>query len=152
MRKSSFKPLFTPNTFVDVTEETIEQVFVEGHNTPHRKRLASQLRLFLSYLKSLGLNSYEMWIDGSFTTVNPNPIDIDIVCSLPIDELMSMTDEDLKKLEYLASEEGRLYVREKWSVDYYHCPFDSLEERNYWKNKYSIDEFGSSKGIGRIKK
>lgn len=149
--KMTHKALFSGGTFVDVTEGTIDQVFLRGVDTPHRRRLTSQLRLFIAYLRSLGLTSFELWIDGSFTTVNPDPMDIDVVCYLPRDQLAQMSDENLEALAFLASKNGRAYVRERWSIDYYHCPFDALEERNYWKKKYSSDENGMQKGIGRIK-
>lgn len=92
-----------------------------------------------------------MWIDGSFTTVNPEPKDIDVVCFIPRDQLSAMSDQNLEELAHLASEKGRVYVRERWNIDYYHCPFDSIADRNYWKNEFSTDEFGTEKGIGRIK-
>jgi len=151
MRKLAYKGLFPPDTFVDVDEESIDQVFVDGLPTPHRRRLSSHLRMFLNYLKSLGLASFEMWIDGSFTTLDPDPMDIDVVCFIAMEQVNQMTDENRKQLEFLASEDGRPYVRERWNIDYYHCPFDSLEERNYWKGKFFSDEFGTGKGIGRIK-
>lgn len=152
MPKEYFRPLFDADTFFDVDENNIDSVFVDSLNTPHRRRLASNLRLFLAYLSSIGLNSFELWIDGSFTTVNPDPMDIDIVCFISANQLNEMTDENLEQLAYLASEEGRSYTREKWHIDYYHCPFDSIEDRNYWKNKFSSDEHGNRKGIGRIRK
>lgn len=151
MRKPAYKPLFQPNTFVDVDENSINQIFNEGNNTPPRRRLASHLRLFLNHLKSLGLESFEMWIDGSFTTINPEPKDIDVVCFISWDQLAAMSVENQEKLAYMASEEGRVYVRERWNIDYYHCPFDSIADRNLWKIKFFKDEFGTEKGIGRIK-
>ena len=146
-----YKALFPADTFVDVTEESLDQAFLTDADTPHRRRLVSQLRLFIAYLKSLGLSSFEMWINGSFSTVNPDPMDVDVVCFLPHDQLMAITDEHWAVLAGLASREGRAHIREKWSVDYYHCSFNSLEDRNYWKDIYSKDEYGTRKGIGRIK-
>lgn len=150
MPKMAYRALFPPG-FVDVEFSSIAQVFATEVNTPQRRRLASQLRLFIGYLQNLGLTSFEIWIDGSFTTVKPNPTDVDVVCFLPMSQLNQMSDEALEELQYLASEEGRPYVREKWNIDYYHCPFDSIEDRNYWKDQFSTDEYGEPKGIGRIK-
>ena len=152
-KKSSLKhkALFPPDTFVDVTVETLDKTFLNNADTAHRRRLVSQLRLFIGYLKSLGLSSFEMWINGSFSTINPDPMDIDVVCFIQRDQIEAMIDENRKTLRYLASKEGHEYVREKWNIDYYHCPFDSFADRNYWKEIYSKDEHGTRKGIARIK-
>jgi hypothetical protein len=152
MAKMAYRALFPAGSFVDVDLSSIDEVFASEVDTPQRRRIASQLRLFIAYLQQkIGLTSFEMWIDGSFTTVKPNPTDVDVVCFIPREQLKRLTDENLQELEYLASEKGRPYVREKWSVDYYHCPFDSITDRNYWKGRFSRDEYGEPKGIGRIK-
>lgn len=151
MAKMAYRALFPAGTFVDVELSNIAEMFASEVDTPQRRRLASQLRLFIAYLQNLGLTSFEMWIDGSFTTVKPNPTDIDVVCFIPRDQLAQLPEDSLKELAYLASEEGRPYVREKWNVDYYHCRFDSIQDRNYWRGKFSKDEYDDPKGIGRIK-
>jgi hypothetical protein len=151
MPKMAYRALFPAGSFVDVGLSNIAEVFASEVDTPQRRRLASQLRLFIAHLQNLGLTSFEMWIDGSFTTVKPNPTDIDVVCFMPREQLEQLSDESLQKLAHLASEDGRPYVREKWNIDYYHCPFDSMTDRNYWKTKFSKDEYGEPKGIGRIK-
>lgn len=151
MPKMAYKPLFPPGSFVDVELTNISEVFTGSVDTPQRRRLASQLTLFIGHLQSLGLTSFEIWIDGSFTTAKPDPRDIDIVCFIPVSQVRHLSADSIEKLKHYASKEGRPYVREKWHIDYYHCRYDSLEERNYWKDKFSKDEYGEPKGIGRIK-
>lgn len=58
--KQTYPPLF-PDGFVDIEEDSIENVFVDCLETSRRKFLASGLRQFLAYLRSLGLESYEVW-------------------------------------------------------------------------------------------
>ena len=151
--KQAYPSLFADG-FVDIEEEDIESVFVnvEGLDTSRRRFLSTALRLFLGHLRSLGLESYEAWINGSFATRNPTPMDIDIVCFIPPQVIADLSEQQGEKLKYLASDKGHAYVRERWSCDYYHCPFDSLDDRNYWKKQFSSDEYGSTKGIGRIKR
>ncbi len=151
MAKMAYRALFPAGAFVDVGLSNIAEVFASEVDTPHRRRLATQLRLFIGYLQNLGLTSFEIWIDGSFTTVKPDPTDVDVVCFIPREQLENLSEEKLQELAHLASEEGRPYVREKWGVDYYHCPFDSMTDRTYWKGQFSKDEYGEPKGIGRIK-
>ncbi|MBU2768521.1 hypothetical protein HAP94_20690 [Acidithiobacillus ferrivorans] len=151
MPNAAYKALFPANSFVDVELSNIAEVFASEVDTPQRRRLSSQLRLFIGYLQNLGLTSFEMWIDGSFTTAKPNPMDIDVVCFIHRAQIEKLSDENCEMLKHLASEEGHPYVREKWNIDYYHCPFDSLNDRNYWKEQFSKDEYGEPKGIGRIK-
>ena len=148
--KQVYQPLFRDD-FVDIDESAIDSVFVGDLDTPRRRFLATALRLFLGHLRSLGLESYEVWIDGSFATKNPNPMDVDIVCFIDRQVIANMPEKQLEELKYLASDKGRTYIRERWSCDYYHCPFDSLEDRHYWKQKFSSDEYGLMKGIVRIK-
>jgi hypothetical protein len=152
--KMAYRALFTPGTFVDIDVElsNIVEAFASGVlNTPQRKRLASQLRFFIAYLQNLGLASFEMWIDGSFTTMKPDPMDIDVVCFVAWEQLDLLSDENLHVLQHFGSEEGRPYVREKWSIDFYIGRFDSIVERNLWKDKFSRDEYSEPKGIGRIR-
>ena len=108
-------------------------------DTPQKRRLASQLRLFIGHLQKLGLALFELWIDGSFSTVNPVPMDVDVVCFATRNQLKQMTDENPQQLLSIASKEGRTYAREKWNVDFYLGDFDSLAERNSWKNQFSKD-------------
>ncbi len=143
------RPL-VPDGFQDIDEDDIDKVFVRPRNTPRRRFLASGLRLFLAHLRSLGLDSYEIWVNGSFATEDPNPMDIDIVCFIRRQLIQTLSEHQLQELRHLGSEEGRPYVRERWGCDYYHCPFDSLEDRSYWKGLFSSDKHGSSKGIIRI--
>lgn len=149
--RQAYPSLFTAG-FVDISEETIENVFVSvtGLDTPRRQFLASMLRLFLAHLRSLGLESYEAWIGGSFVTKDPNPMDIDLVCFIHRQSIADLPDEQLQKLKYLGSHEGHPYVRQRWACDYYHCPFDSLEDRKSWRERFSVDRHGSQKGIARI--
>lgn len=151
MAKMAYPALFPAGTFVDIELANIAAVFATKVDTPQRRRLASQLRLFVAYLQKLGLASFEIWVDGSFTTVKPDPTDVDVVCFIHREQLETLSSESLQELAHLASEEGRPYVREKWGVDYYHCPFDSITDRNYWKGQFSKDEYDEPKGIGRIK-
>ena len=149
--KPSHKPLFHEG-FVDIDEDDIDSVFINGNDTPQRRTLASGLRLFLAYLRSLGLKSYEIWIDGSFATRKPNPNDVDMVCFIPKKTIESIPDPQLKRLKYLGNEEGRAYIRVRWGCDYYHCPFDSIDDRNSWKEKFFSDSNGLAKGIVRIRR
>ncbi len=151
MRKPAYKALFPAQTFVDVDENSLDQVFLYLNDSPQRRRLVTLLRHFIQHLKSLGLESFELWVDGSFSTFNPSPADIDLVCFLKPESLFGMENVNLEELKKLGSEEGRPYVREKWSIDFYIGRFDSLEEKNSWKKKFFEDENGLEKGIGRIK-
>ena len=68
--KPTFPALFQSG-FCEVKEKDIESTFVGDINTPRRRMLASQLRLFISELKRLGVQG-DLWIDGSFSTKNPH--------------------------------------------------------------------------------
>ena len=77
----TYPPIFPPG-FVEVTVEALEERFVApGFDTPLRRRLTTQVRLFVTELARLGVHG-DVWIDGSYATKKPDPRDVDVVLSV----------------------------------------------------------------------
>lgn len=129
-------PAIYQSGFERITIGEIEQVFVNGLNSPRRTLLASHLRLFIGKLRSLGVKG-ELWIDGSFSTKNPNPMDIDLVLVISRSTLANMTEKTHEELDYLTSNHGREYVRTKWFCDFYVIDSSNIGDRKYYENLYS---------------
>jgi hypothetical protein len=75
---SSHTPMFPPGLH-DLSEAELHDQFVDGFPTSStREGLSKGLSLYIQALKPIGV-SFEIWIDGSFTTDKMDPADVDIV-------------------------------------------------------------------------
>lgn len=86
MYKREYNPLLE-NGFKEIALWQIDSIFLEpfGENE-HRKQLINRLNAYLSEFSYLGLNA-ELWIDGSFSTVKPEPENIDVLFLLDVNEV-----------------------------------------------------------------
>lgn len=131
----------------DVDDDALESMFVRPFDDPSRRReLLDGLRAMLLDIRRMGLR-VEVWIDGSFTTQKPNPVDIDVVIYYdPIavqaleasaqNALFEIADTNLSKLRY--------------KCDPYFAPNDAQQLRSYWKRWFGFSRNEEPKGIARI--
>lgn len=66
-----------PGGVTDVNWDDFEEIFIFNQK---RAELAVQLREFVSRVISWQIDRLEIWVDGSFATLKPNPNDIDLIC------------------------------------------------------------------------
>ncbi len=130
--------------FERITKDEIDQVFVTNSDSPRRRLLASHLRLFISKLESLGVKG-ELWIDGSFSTKNPHPVDIDLLLVISRTTLENLSPSNLNELNGLASNQGRPYVRIRWNCDLYVIESSDFVGRKYYENLFSNNPDQSNK-------
>ena len=145
--KRAFPPIFESGLWKIQLEE-IDQVFLDpGFETPLRRRLAAQLRMFITELKRINVRG-DLWIDGSYATKKPEPADVDLALLIPRVVLSAMSDTQLKRLSFLTDKENREYVRAKWQVDFYVFEASDLKRRSYFIDLFSRnpDKF-NRKGI-----
>jgi len=135
-RNKQTYPALCQSGFKRIEETEIEHIFLDGFNSPRRKMLASQLKLFVNKLRSLGVKG-ELWIDGSFSTKNPEPMDIDILLVIPRITLSGMTEEARLELSELTDITKREYVRAKWSCDLYVIEASNIGDRKYYEDWFS---------------
>jgi hypothetical protein len=65
-----------PYDVQEITLEDFEETFATNEN---RKTLFLEYEVFVKHLKSLGINNFYQWIDGSYVTKKISPNDIDVV-------------------------------------------------------------------------
>ena len=121
-------PIFPPGLH-QMAIETLEETFVAPEfDTPLRRRLTTQLRLFVGVLANLGVHG-DIWIDGSCVTKKPDPRDVDVALSMTPMALRALSDEHQRRLAYYGDERGRSHIRSRWQVDFY--VFNSTNRRRY---------------------
>lgn len=144
-------PALYPGGLVEVALDALPGAFAAVTQTPLRRRLVSQLRLFIGHLQELGVRG-DVWIDDSFATQKPDPRDIDVALAIGLPALAAMADADKQQIEYLRNEEGRAYARTKWNVDFYVFHATDFAARRYWFDLFSRNPDSSNpKGIPFVK-
>lgn len=144
--KQTHPAIYKDGGFKKLSIEQIDDVFIDHQSdSPRRKLLAAHLRLFIQKLQSLGVTG-ELWIDGSFSTKNPNPSDIDVLLVISESTLEKMSDANYEELDTLADD--RQYVRTRWNCDFYVVESSDIGSRKYYEDWFSRnpDEF-NRKGI-----
>ena len=122
-----------------MTIDQLEDTFLApAFDTPLRRRLTTQLRLFVGVLARLGVHG-DIWINGSYATKKPDPRDVDVALSISPVALSALPDDQRQRLGYYAAEEGRHHVRNQWQVDFY--IFDSTNRRSH---EYFRDLFANN--------
>lgn len=135
--------------FKEIALWQLDSIFLEpfGENE-QRKQLINRLNAYLSEFSYLSLNA-EVWIDGSFSTLKPEPEDIDVVFLLDESEVNGLTDRKLKLFEELFL--NRDIVKARYSVDVYFIDRNDEIEKQKWITTYGFDSRKiNSKGIYKI--
>lgn len=149
-RKEFYPGLFRPG-FFEIAFENIDQIFANEQSTPRRKMLAAQLRMFIKHLQAMGVHG-DLWINGSFSTHNPNPMDYDVLLVISRVILRAMTEEQRAIFAELSSEENHDYVRSKWGCDFYVAESNDAAKQRRFEAAYSSNpDSENKKGIAVIK-
>ena len=144
-------PALVPRGLEEIDLSSLETVFLGRVDTPLRRRLTSQLSLFIGKLIKLGVHG-DLWINGSFATIAPEPKDVDLVLMISKAVIRKLTPENFEELNYLSSEDGRDYVRQKWQVDFYVAEASNLGARRKFENLFSRNpDDNNLKGIPYVK-
>ena len=148
MYKIEYNPLLE-NGFKEIALWQLDTIFLEpfGENE-QRKQLINRLNAYLNEFFYLGLNA-ELWIDGSFSTLKPEPEDIDVVFLLDVTEINNLKDRKLKLFEELFI--NRVMVKARYSVDVYYIDKNDEIDKQKWITTYGFDSRKiNSKGIYKI--
>ncbi len=65
-----------PADVIEIDMDIFEKTFVFNEQ---RQLIFQEYILFLNELKALNIGFFYQWLDGSFTTLKPNPNDLDVV-------------------------------------------------------------------------
>src|ERR1041385_4562928 len=78
MYKKEYPPIFGEG-FKEIASWQLDKIFLEPFkDNERRKELIDRLKAYLHELEALDMDM-EVWIDGSFATMKPNPDDVDLV-------------------------------------------------------------------------
>jgi hypothetical protein len=90
--------------------------------------------------------SFEIWIDGSFTTNKTNPNDIDLVVFA---DGNSFNQLEIEKQQSLRRLFDRDETRRVFGLDVLFCPSEDNNGRSYWRGWYGFDRNEKPKGIAK---
>lgn len=141
-----YQPLLSPGLH-ELEQSELDNHFASSFpESTIRLPLIAGLLAFLSALKQIGV-TFEIWIDGSFTTSKPDPNDIDLVVFADDAAVEGLTMD--KKLD-LASLVNRQEARRSFGMDVLFCPASNTDLRSYWRGWYGFDRAENPKGIAKI--
>lgn len=139
----SHAPLFPPGLH-PVDEAQLEAHFVRPFNgSATRPALLSGLRSFLNGLRRAGV-TFEIWLDGSFSTDKVDPNDVDLVVFADADELNGLPPSIQT---YLSGLLDRTTAKRQYGCDVLFAPSGNMNMRSYWRGWYGFDRFEQPKGI-----
>ncbi|MGE3296058.1 MAG: hypothetical protein AB7I68_01780 [Porticoccaceae bacterium] len=141
------KPLLAPGLH-DVEESDLDNHFLSTFpTTKTRIGLILGLKRYLQALKQIGL-SFEIWIDGSFTTEKIDPSDVDLVVFGSMIEIDSLPEA---RKQHLARLVDRVNIKQALGCDVLFAVAEDQDLRSYWRGWYGYDRDEQPKGIARIR-
>lgn len=142
-------PLFAPG-FHEVQFNALTDVFVlPFSNKERRQYLTDRLCNFIEKFNEFKI-SYELWIDGSFSTTKENPKDIDILIVCQSVEINILPSEKQQELQLILDQpEAKI----RYNLDLYFMldgDINSATQRSYWRGWFGFSREETPKGIPRI--
>lgn len=146
MTKPEFEPLLSAG-FHDILLEDMEKLFVDiFENNSRRQILVNQLRIFLDELSKVQAK-FEVWLDGSFTTLKDEPDDIDILIVYNFNQLNSLPADQKKVINSLFN---RQTSKIRYNLDILICADHDENNRSYWRGWFGFSVSEKPKGIARF--
>jgi hypothetical protein len=139
-------PILPPGLH-ELGESEIDNHFASGFpDSTTRLPLIAGLRSFIAALRQMEI-SFEIWIDGSFTTNKTNPNDIDLVVFA---DGNSFNQLEIEKQQSLRRLFDRDETRRVFGLDVLFCPSEDNNGRSYWRGWYGFDRNEKPKGIAKV--
>ena len=150
MREKEFTPLLA-NGFKDITEADLYTEFVKpfnSHVADYRSNLLIGFGSFLKEFKTLKITA-EVWIDGSFATVAPDPSDVDVVFYFNHVEVDNLVDEKKEKFQRLFTK--RKFMLNLYKVEVHYADKDNNLDYQRWQRTFgTYYDNVTPKGIFRM--
>jgi len=150
MREREYTPLLAKG-YKDITEADLHTEFVKpfNHGHDHRTNLLISFGLFLSQFKELNLSA-EVWIDGSFATLAPDPSDIDVIFYFKPEEVDSL--EQIQKEKFKRLFQSRTFMKNLYNVEVFYGMVGCDYDYNQWNNVFgTCYDNKTPKGIFRMR-
>ncbi len=146
MTKPEFEPIFTPG-FHTIDLNQLDDLFVTNFvNNAKRQTLVNQLKDFLNELSKINAN-FEIWLDGSFTTLKIEPDDIDILIVYNANTLNLLPNDQKLIINSLFN---RPLTKIRYNIDVLLCPDNDVNNRSYWRGWFGYSRSEQPKGIARF--
>lgn len=146
MEKPEFEPILSAG-FHEIEISQLEILFVNNFaNNSKRLALVNQLRDFLEELSKIHSN-FEIWLDGSFTTMKVEPEDIDILIIYNNASLNSLSYNQRKMVRNLFD---RDLSKIRYNIDILLCADDDVKNRSYWRGWFGFSRAEQPKGIAKF--
>jgi hypothetical protein len=141
-----FAPIYAAG-FHDISLVELEEIFVIPFPENERRAyLTKRFRDYLNKFSELGLK-VEIWIDGSYSTIKPEPGDMDILIIFDADAVNHLPDEKKPVLEELFD---RDVCKIRYSIDVLLCDSNNIDMRSYWRGWFGFSRDEKPKGIPRV--
>jgi len=146
--KIEYPPLLSDG-FREIGLWQLDEWFLEPFAEKSRRRfLIDRLRAFIEKLDELNLD-VELWLDGSFATLKPEPEDIDMVLFVDFSSVRLLNSIQLSQFEGIVVD--RIASRNHFGCDVYFADKNDSMARQYWHDAfaYTPDQLGR-KGIFKL--
>lgn len=150
--KPIYPPLL-PGGFQPIGPWQLDQQFLDPFpviETKRRKRLLIRFRRFLDDLAKLNV-PLELWIGGSFTTLDPEPDAVDVVVWVAQADAERLASKRLRLFERLLRVTQHEWVKVTYEVSAFLADPESVADHEYWAKKLGADPGNLyRKGIFRL--
>ena len=144
--KTEYEPLF-PAGFHYLHDGDLDGVFVAPFsNSDRRELLIRRFRALIRRVAALNIPC-EVWLDGSFATMKPDPEDIDLLFTFDTEAVNTASDEAKEELAAIFGEDGRAETRLRYGCDVYVIASDDDPMRSYWRGWFGYTRDEKPKGI-----
>lgn len=133
--------------FLDITSDKLNITFLDPfENKTRREYLLSRFSALIDKFKETGLSA-EIWIDGSFSTLKPEPGDIDIIFFVDANSVNSLQAD---KQNIILELNNRNYSKIRYDCDVFIIPSQDSNNRSYWRGWFGFSREEEPKGIIRL--
>lgn len=135
--------------FKEITIYQLDACFLEPFkNQERRLYLIGKFKAFIAEFNSLGISA-EVWIDGSFTTTDEDPQDIDMVFLLKQSEVDSLSLGKKVIFQQLLVDHEKVKIA--YNCDVYFIDAEEVDARNYYTKLFRMERNGlNEKGIFKL--
>jgi len=133
--------------FLDITNDQLERTFLDPFdNKDRREYLLTRFSALIDRFKETGLTA-EIWIDGSFATLKPDPGDIDVIFFVDA-SIVNLLPADKQKI--IMDLNNRQYSNIRYNCDVFIIPSQDTNNRSYWRGWFGFSRNEEPKGIIRL--
>ncbi len=148
--KLEFAPLFEPGIHEKTMLELEIWVNDNFGNCEHRIKLFKNFQQLITKIQTFHI-SFDIWIDGSFLTTKPEPLDIDLLILANKRNINKLPLDKQDKFYEFFSPETTRNIKVIYSCDVSFIIKGKQCDYDFWYNLFSKSRKGEAKGFICIK-